>query len=142
VRGDHREARPLARWLLFAATAIGLIAMHSLGHGGGPVYPTAHSPASVMAAPAPVPVDDCGGDGCTHAGGLPGHGGHQMPGLVVCQAVVEIFGLLLLMGLLSFAAAGHARPNPLAGHRCHVSTRAPPHPLIGLTLCSVSVLRI
>ena len=133
----------LARWLLFAATAIGLIAMHSLGHGGGPDVTAAGSEMHTVSGPVMVavePVDDCAGDGCAHAAGGH-HGGHGMAGWSVCQAIVEVVGLLLLTGLLLLAGAPRT-PSPPSEQRARAIPRGPPLPAIGLTLSTASVLRI
>ena len=132
----------MARWLLLLCTAIGLTAMHTLGHG----VTTGHdhvrpglAASSVMAVAAVHPFTGdaaCPGDHCP-AG--PGHG--SSGGWSVCLAILTGLAVVVLMaGLLSAAVRrGSVRKQVLRGRQL---SRAPPTQRSGLTITATTVLRI
>ncbi|TDB73908.1 hypothetical protein [Micromonospora sp. KC723] len=148
-----------ARLLLFAATLLGLAAMHTIGHGthtGN--HPAGHAVApehadrfgavdalpAVFAGAVPVSVVavDCPGGGCPDPAALPaGDPGGSPSGWSVCLAVLGALTMAVLLVLLLLP--GRDRPG-IGARRPAVRSpgpRAPPGRPVGLRLATVSVLR-
>lgn len=157
----------LARLLLIACTAIGVAALHTLGHATA--SPDGHSIGRLIAAQAgPVVVaqagtvavaqagtgtgtvavalsirpagtddDGCAGDGCTHEGALPDNGREPWHGWEVCLAILSVLATLLAVAVLR--PVGIVRLGPPAG-RWRL-TSGPMRPPVGLALASTAVLR-
>ncbi|MEV4761490.1 hypothetical protein AB0J89_02515 [Micromonospora chokoriensis] len=146
----------VVRFLLLAATLIGLAAMHSLGHGvampgghaGHGMHPVGHpvtAPAAdLMSGAVAMSVavrNGCAGDGCAGLaapGGSPGH----TPSWAICLAVVGGFGVALAMaGALLLCRSASTivdrRQPPVT------ASRGPPAALkVGQRVTAVSVLRV
>jgi hypothetical protein len=136
--------RPLVRWLLLACTLLGLAVMHTVGHTSvGMAAHDAH-PGMVAEVAAHVPslagrVAADAGDSCP-GGHCDGHG--AMSGWSVCLAVLQGFAVAVLLTLV-LLALGRSRGimRQAAGGTVPASRAPPPRPT-GLTIASISVLRI
>lgn len=140
-----------ARWLLLActviSTAIGVAAMHTLGHGTSHTHGASHGagggPAAAVAAGVAViavAVDEC--SGCAHAGGS-SPGRHDLPAWSICVAVLAAAGAVVLLAWWLDARRGRAGAAvPVLGNGRPAVPRAPPGTLLGLQLSVVSVRRI
>lgn len=133
----------LARLLLLAVTALGVAALHTVGHAG--VTQPAHHPAlqaaTAMAVAAPIPAegDGCDGDGCTHQAAMPGSGDHNSRWWEACVAILAV----LALGVLAAQAWWRIRG---ATGSAGMSLRRPPPPAgavspLGLALAAGTVLR-
>ena len=133
----------LLRLLLFAAVAIGIAGMHTLGHPGDEHSSMATSPAAhddSMHAAEPM----SGAAALTRATAviLPATGGGLDP-MTVCMAIITGAGLFLLVVLMLHTgrrAVGAYRAMP---QWATAVGRAPPRSVsAGLKLADLSVLRI
>jgi hypothetical protein len=148
----------VARLVLLACTLLGLAAMHTIGHSavghgaghydevGDPPTSAAEVLGAMAQAAGGTPdllaaLDGCAGDGCAHAALMPsGDGG--MGGWELCVAVLSAFAVaVLLVALLLAAVTGRFAP-PAGRRRGIAAPRGPPVRQFGLTLATVSVLRI
>jgi hypothetical protein len=141
MTAEQLAPRPLVRWLLLACTLLGLAVMHTVGHTSarmaahdahpGTVAAIAPALASWVAADA---GESCFGEHCD------GHG--AMSGWSVCLAILQGFAMAVLLALVLLALAGSrdAMRQPRGGGAA-LASRAPPRPA-GLTIASISVLRI
>ena len=148
----------VARLVLLACTLLGLAAMHTIGHSAaghraGHHDEVGHPPIhaaeilGVMAQAAGgaedllAGSDGCAGDGCVHAALMPsGDGG--MGGWELCVAVLSAFAVAVLLAALLLAAVTGRFAPPAGRRRGITAPRGPPVQPFGLTLATVSVLRI
>ena len=138
----------IARLVLLGCTLFGLAAMHTIGHSGmshadhhsETRSTAAHQPAAMLAF-TPAESDGCAGDGCIHAAALPTSNA-QMNRWDLCVAVLSTLAIaVLLIALLLSAVTGRFPPRFDNGWS-RPAPRAPPFLAWGLTLATVSVLRI
>jgi hypothetical protein len=134
-----------ARLLLLAVTALGVAALHTIGHAA--ITNLDHHPALraavtavVVAAPISSDDDGCAGDGCTHDAAGPADAGDSSRWWEVCIAVLGVLALgAFAVGVGGLARRGDAMTGP-AGRR-----RPPPRPAalpaLGLALAAGAVLR-
>ncbi|WP_199512034.1 hypothetical protein [Nucisporomicrobium flavum] len=134
------------RWILLFCTVFGLATMHTLGHSGVHRHAHGHPPATATATAGSVPMATAAaGPGAVAAEHCPDgrchdHGG--MNGWAVCLAVLGGLAVAVLLAALlltprrGLLAWGRDRR---AGLRV---PRPPPRRWLGLTVASVSVLRI
>ena len=147
----------VVRFLLLAATLIGLAAMHSLGpqlampggHTGHGMRPGAHpatAPAADLtsgAAAMSVAVPSgCAGDGCPRLAAAPdGTPGH-LPGWAVCLAVIGAFGTALALAAALLVTRTVSAPGRLRWSSPAASRGPPTAPRLGQRVAAVSVLRV
>jgi hypothetical protein len=133
--------RPLVRWLLLACTLLGLAVMHTVGHASARMTPHDAHPGTVAAMAPPLASwvaadagESCSGEHCD------GHG--AMSGWSVCLAILQGFAVAFLLALVLLAVAGpRGATRQMRGGIAAPASRAPPRPA-GLTIASISVLRI
>lgn len=140
-RADHR----LARLLLVACTALGLAALHTIGHAAldGTAPP---SPASAAAAVAPGFVaggdtsgDGCDGDGCTHHIAPLDRDRHSGAWWEVCLAILSALVVASAAGMTPRATS--PRPPVTAGGQRRPPPGARRRPPAGLIVATTAVLR-
>jgi hypothetical protein len=133
----------LARLLLLAVTALGVAALHTIGHAAiaGPAHHPALQAATAVVVGVPISGDrdGCDGDGCTHQAAMPASGGHTSRWWEACVAVLTV----LALGALALLARWRTyRATGAVG----VAPRRPPPPTraarpLGLALATGAVLR-
>lgn len=147
----------VARFLLLAATLIGLAAMHSLGHqlampgghaghGMRPGAPPATVPAADQtggAAAMSVAVPSgCAGDGCPRLAAAPNGTPGHLPGWAVCLAVIGAFGTALALAAALLVMRTVSAPGRLRWSAPAASRGPPALPRLGQRVAAVSVLRV
>jgi hypothetical protein len=135
--------RPLVRWLLLACTLLGLAVMHTVGHTSVGMAPHDAHPGMVAEVAAQVPLAGLvaadSGDSCP-GGHCDGHG--AMSGWSVCLAVLQGFAAAVLLTLVLLALGRSRGAMRQAAGGAVPASRAPPPRPTGLTIASISVLRI
>jgi hypothetical protein len=136
--------RPLVRWLLLACTLLGLAVMHTVGHTSVGMATHAAHPGMVAEVAAQVPslagrAAADAGDSCP-GGHCDGHG--AMSGWSVCLAVLQGFAAAVLLTLVLLALVRYRGAMRQTTGGAVPASRAPPPRPTGLTIASISVLRI
>lgn len=147
VSGQPSIAQRLARWLLLSCTALGIAALHTIGHGSGDPQPASRPPivvliaATVIAGPTTLVVqngDGCGG--CRHDVVAAPDADDALYWLDVCVAVLTALVLAALFPRRlqpspRSLADGSSDPR-LRRRPCHVG-----HRLAGLSVAATAVIR-
>ncbi|GAA1803499.1 hypothetical protein GCM10009682_26680 [Luedemannella flava] len=130
----------LARFMLLCCTALGVSAMHTMGHEGPGHLAAGHHAAPAHAAPVDA-MPDCA-DPCVTARESPAEPGGDWAFWSVCLAVLAAVGLAALLALALRGA--RSRPSALRWiSRVGPPTgRGPPRSAHGLRLAAVSVMRV
>ena len=129
----------LTRLLLLVVTALGVAALHTVGHAS--IVESAHHPvlrattAVVVAAPIPGDRDGCDGDGCTHLAAVPANS-HTSRWWEACIAVLSV----LALGALAWRPRRRIRGAVEAAPRRPPPSRKAARSL-GLALATGTVLR-
>jgi disulfide bond formation protein DsbB len=135
--------RPLVQWLLLACTLLGLAVMHTVGHTSLGMAPHDAHPGMVAEVAAPVPNlaalgadarDSCPGGHCDPH--------DAMSGWSVCLAILQGFAAAVLLTLALLALGRSRGAMRQAEDGAVPASRAPPPRPTGLTIASISVLRI
>jgi len=133
----------LARLLLLALTALGVAALHTIGHAA--FTDRSHHPArqgiatvaaTVVSAPVPGDRDGCDGDGCTHQVALPAGTGQTSRWWEVCAAILSLIAIGALVAGLRWRTGGGGPAASTERRRPPPLTRA-----LGLTLAVGAVVR-
>ncbi|MFB9445869.1 hypothetical protein Dvina_32240 [Dactylosporangium vinaceum] len=140
IGSAHVRPGRTARVMLLLATLFGLAAMHTLGHHGPHLSLGHHhrDHPAVMAEDAPATAAVMRAAAELTA---PIRGGDRPSGWDLCVAVLVAFTVLLLAALLLRARRAAATPSR-AGRSSPAQPRGPPVRRFGLSLATVSVLRI
>jgi hypothetical protein len=141
IAADSTSAGLFARWMVLFCTLFGLAAMHTIGHtgpGGGIRMDTVMAAdigaQAAVTAPMVAAAPPCSGDHCD------GHG--AMGAGEVCVAILQGLVAAMLLTLMVWAALGGARRAWAVIAVRRTAPRAPPPRRTGLTIASVTVLRI
>jgi hypothetical protein len=138
----------LARLALFACTLVGLAAMHSLGHAGGPHASalSGHHPVLGMAASGTFTAtpEDCHDGACAHVDAPTHNPGGGMSDWSICLAVLAATAAGVLLTALLLQRSTWAGATGTPGNSPPGASRAPPDPRpppVGLIVAEASVLR-